>query len=123
VDQLPTGLRRSLYIKDDDARLSFLTGNYITLTNLSERELQRICDLRVSPIHVSVHATDPLLRAKLLGKPDAKPILPLLRRLSSRHHHGLPIVCCRYQRRRHLAQHVGNAALYRREHVSVVPGV
>ena len=67
VDQMPPGMRETLYFKDDDARLSFLMGNYITLTNLSEREIQRIIDLRISPINVSVHATDPELRAKLLG--------------------------------------------------------
>ncbi len=67
VDQLPPGMRESLYFKDDDARLSFLMGNYITLTNLSQREIQRIIDLRVSPINISVHATNPDLRAKLLG--------------------------------------------------------
>jgi NifB/MoaA-like Fe-S oxidoreductase len=63
VDQLPPGLRETLYFKDDDARLSFLTGNYITLTNLSKREIERICALRISPINVSVHATDGALRA------------------------------------------------------------
>ena len=67
VDQLPPGMRPTLYFKDDDARLSFLTGNYITLTNLSQREIQRIIDLHISPINISVHATDPELRAKLLG--------------------------------------------------------
>ncbi len=67
VDQLPKGLRDTLYFKDDDARLSFLMGNYITLTNLSDREVQRICDLHISPINVSVHATDPALRSMLLG--------------------------------------------------------
>jgi putative radical SAM enzyme (TIGR03279 family) len=64
-------MRESLYFKDDDARLSFLTGSYITMTNLSEREKQRIIDLRISPINVSVHATDPALRAMLLGNPRA----------------------------------------------------
>ena len=59
VDQMPQGMRDTLYFKDDDARLSFLMGNYITLTNLSRRELQRICDLHISPINISVHATDP----------------------------------------------------------------
>ena len=63
--------RETLYFKDDDARLSFLMGNYITLTNLSEREAQRIIDLRISPINVSVHATDPKLRCTLLGNKDA----------------------------------------------------
>ncbi len=67
VDQTPKGMRSSLYFKDDDARLSFLMGNYITLTNLSQREVQRIIDLRISPINVSVHATDRELRCKLLG--------------------------------------------------------
>ena len=55
VDQMPPGMRPSLYFKDDDARLSFLMGNYLTLTNLSPREVQRIIDLRISPINVSVH--------------------------------------------------------------------
>ena len=67
VDQLPEGMRSSLYFKDDDARLSFLMGNYITLTNLSKRELQRVIDLRISPLNISVHATNPELRAKMLG--------------------------------------------------------
>ena len=67
VDQLPQGMRDTLYFKDDDARLSFLMGNYITLTNLSQRELQRIIDLRISPINVSVHTTNPDLRARMLG--------------------------------------------------------
>ncbi|MEG2959654.1 MAG: PDZ domain-containing protein, partial [Oscillospiraceae bacterium] len=62
VDQLPKNMRETLYFKDDDARLSFLMGNYITLTNLSDREAQRIIDLRISPINVSVHATEPELR-------------------------------------------------------------
>lgn len=67
VDQLPEGMRDTLYFKDDDARLSFLMGNYITLTNLSKRELQRICDLHISPINISVHATDPDVRTMMLG--------------------------------------------------------
>lgn len=67
VDQLPKGLRESLYFKDDDARLSFLMGNYITLTNLSDREAQRIVDLHISPINISVHSTEPELRSMLLG--------------------------------------------------------
>ncbi|MDO4750307.1 MAG: DUF512 domain-containing protein [Eubacteriales bacterium] len=95
VDQLPRGLRRTLYFKDDDARLSFLTGSYITLTNLSEREIDRLCALRVSPIRVSVHATDPELRMKLLGNPKAAPILPLLQRLADAEiEMECQIVCC-----------------------------
>ncbi len=71
VDQMPAGMRSTLYFKDDDARLSFLMGNYITLTNLSPREVQRIIDLRISPINVSVHATDRALRCELLGNRHA----------------------------------------------------
>ena len=71
VDQMPPNMRDSLYFKDDDARLSFLMGNYTTLTNLSEREAQRIIDLRISPINISVHATDPKLRSILLGNKAA----------------------------------------------------
>ena len=71
VDQMPPNMRDTLYFKDDDARLSFLMGNYTTLTNLSEREAQRIIDLRISPINVSVHATDPKLRSILLGNKAA----------------------------------------------------
>jgi putative radical SAM enzyme (TIGR03279 family) len=69
VDQLPKGMRSSLYFKDDDARLSFLMGNYITLTNLTQRELQRIIDLKISPLNLSIHSTDPQLRSFLLGNP------------------------------------------------------
>ena len=71
VDQMPPDMRETLYFKDDDARLSFLLGNYTTLTNLSEREAQRIIDLRISPINISVHATDPKLRSILLGNKAA----------------------------------------------------
>lgn len=71
VDQTPPGMRDTLYFKDDDARLSFLMGNYITLTNLTEREAQRIIDLRISPINVSVQVTDPQLRRTLLGNRNA----------------------------------------------------
>ena len=68
---MPKGMRDTLYFKDDDARLSFLMGNYITLTNLSKREIQRICDLHISPINISVHATDPEIRAGAAWKQPA----------------------------------------------------
>src|SRR5205823_7711440 len=67
VHQNPKNVRRSLYIKDEDYRLSFLFGNYLTLTNVHETELQRIIDQRLSPLYISVHATEPELRARLLG--------------------------------------------------------
>ena len=79
VDQMAPGCRDTLYFKDDDARLSFLMGNYITLTNLTPREAQRIIDLRISPINVSVHATDPKLRAALLGSRAGEESLEYMR--------------------------------------------
>jgi len=82
VDQLPPGMRKTLYFKDDDARLSFLMGNYLTLTNLSPREVQRIIDLRISPINVSVHTTNPALRVKMLGNPRAGESIAVMERFS-----------------------------------------
>ena len=79
VDQMPPGMRKTLYFKDDDARLSFLMGNYITLTNLSKREIQRVIDLRISPINISVHATDPDLRGAMLKNPRAGECLDIMR--------------------------------------------
>ena len=81
VDQMPPGMRKTLYFKDDDARLSFLQGNYITLTNLTDREAQRIIDLRISPINVSVHTTDPQLHCTMLGNKNALRSLDYIRAL------------------------------------------
>ncbi len=66
IDQMPPGMRRTLYFKDDDERLSFLQGNYITLTNLGEHDIQRIIDYHLSPINISIHTMDPELRCKML---------------------------------------------------------
>lgn len=83
VHQLPRGMRSSLYVKDDDYRLSFLHGNYITLSDLGEAELARIEAQRLSPLYVSVHATDPGLRHVLLGRPRSPAaILPRMERLA-----------------------------------------
>lgn len=82
VDQMPPGMRPSLYFKDDDARLSFLMGNYLTLTNLSQREIQRIIDLRISPINVSVHTTDPDLRVEMLKNKRAGEAIDTMRRFA-----------------------------------------
>jgi len=83
IHQLPKGMRRSLYVKDDDFRLSFLHGNYITLSDLEETALARIEEQRLSPLYVSVHATDPALRHQLLGRPrHGAEILPRLERLA-----------------------------------------
>lgn len=82
IDQLPKGLRPSLYFKDDDARLSFLMGNYITLTNLSENDIERICNMRISPINISVHSTDPELRVKMMKNPNAAKINDIMLRFA-----------------------------------------
>ena len=68
---MPKKMRRTLYLKDDDWRMSFLMGSYITLTNLKEEEIQRIIDQRISPLYVSVHAYDDEMRKLLFGNPDA----------------------------------------------------
>ncbi|HVP35992.1 MAG TPA: DUF512 domain-containing protein [Terriglobales bacterium] len=81
VHQQPKGLRKSLYFKDEDYRLSFLHGNFITLTNLSENDIQRIIDQRLSPLYISVHTTDESLRRQILDNPKTPDILPLIRRL------------------------------------------
>jgi len=95
VDQLPKGLRETLYFKDDDARLSFLMGNYITLTNLSEREALRICQQRISPINISVHTTDPELRCYMLGNKRAGKGLETMRRFAEAGiEMNCQIVCC-----------------------------
>ena len=75
IDQLPRGMRKSLYFKDDDDRLSFLFGNYITLTNIDEREIQRIIKMRISPVNISVHTTNPELRVKMMKNPHAGEVL------------------------------------------------
>src|SRR5262249_61651942 len=67
IYQLPKGLRRSLYLKDDDYRLSFLYGNFTTLTRFTEADLERVVSEKLSPLHVSIHATDPDVRADLLS--------------------------------------------------------
>ena len=76
IDQLPRGMRRSLYFKDDDVRLTFTNGNYVTLTNVGESDLARIVRYRLSPINVSVHTTDPALRARLLGRAHESSAVP-----------------------------------------------
>ncbi len=82
IDQLPKGLRKTLYFKDDDSRLSFLQGNFITLTNMTEEEIDKITRYRISPINVSVHTTNPILRVEMLKNKKAGRILEFLRRFS-----------------------------------------
>jgi len=79
VHQQPRGLRKSLYLRDDDYRMSFLYGNYITLTNLDEKQKLRIVEQRLSPMYVSVHATDPAVRGRMIGNPGAPDVMQELR--------------------------------------------
>ena len=81
VDQQPKGLRPSLYVKDDDWRLSYLQGTYVTLTNMKEKDWQRLEQFHPSPIFVSIHTTNPALRSKMLNNPNAKRIMDDLERL------------------------------------------
>ena len=84
VDGNPHGLRQALYIRDDDYRLSFRYGNFATLTNLKPWDLERIVEYRLSPLYVSVHATDPVVRRWLLRNPEAPDVLPQLRWFAER---------------------------------------
>ena len=83
IDQLPKGLRESLYFKDDDSRLSFLHGNYITLTNLEKRDIERIIEMHISPVNVSVHTTNPELRCKMMHNKKAGTVLEYLDMLAN----------------------------------------
>ena len=82
IDQMPKGGRSSLHVKDDDWRMSFVMGNYVTLTNLDERELDRVIRRRVSPLYISLHASDPEVRRAMMKNPHAGDILPQLKRLA-----------------------------------------
>ena len=95
IDQLPDGMRDTLYFKDDDARLSFLHGNYITLTNLTDRDVDRILKMRFSPINVSVHTTNPALRVQMMKNPHAGESLRHLKRLAEGgiELHGQIVLC------------------------------
>lgn len=88
IDQLPKGLRSSLYFKDDDERLGFLFGNYITLTNLTELEIDRIIEQRIAPVNISVHTTDPTLRVQMMANPRAGEVLTYIHRLAQA---GIPL--------------------------------
>jgi len=95
IDQMPPDMRNSLYVKDDDARLSFLQGNYITLTNLSDQDVEKIIRYRISPLNISVHTTNPELRKKMLNNRFAGEALKLLTKF---HENGiamnLQVVLC-----------------------------
>lgn len=90
IDQLPKGMRESLYFKDDDSRLSFLFGNYITLTNITEHEIERIIKMHISPINISVHTTNPELRVKMMKNKNAGSVLSIIKRFNDA---GIKINC------------------------------
>jgi putative radical SAM enzyme (TIGR03279 family) len=95
VHQLPKGLRRALYVKDEDVRLSFLHGQYVTFSDLSEEEIRKIARYRLSPLYVSIHTTDEVLRRRMLGNPRALDIMEVMRRLTRAGVtlHGQIVVC------------------------------
>ena len=82
IDQLPKGMRETLYFKDDDSRLSFLHGNYVTLTNMHERDIDRIIEMHISPVNVSVHTTNPELRCKMMHNKRAGEVLSYLKKFA-----------------------------------------
>ena len=82
IDQMPPGMRDTLYFKDDDARMSFLYGNYITLTNLTEHDIERTIRMKISPINISVHTTNPELRCKMMNNRFAGEALQIMRRFA-----------------------------------------
>lgn len=90
IDQLPKGMRDTVYYKDDDFRLSLLYGNYVTMTNATDEDIERIIRLKVSPLNVSVHTTNDELRFKMMKNPNAKGIMSLLKKLTSA---GINIRC------------------------------
>ncbi|MDO4419376.1 MAG: DUF512 domain-containing protein [Ruminococcus sp.] len=90
IDQLPKGMRETLYYKDDDSRLSFLFGNYITLTNLTEHEIERIIKMHISPVNISVHTTNPELRCKMMNNRFAGESLKIMEKFANA---GLTLNC------------------------------
>jgi putative radical SAM enzyme (TIGR03279 family) len=122
IDQQPPGMRQTLYFKDDDYRLSFLYGSYLTLTNLPPREWDRIAQIRLSPLYVSVHATEPEVRSRLLKNPRAGQILEQLRWFQSHRLqiHAQVVVCPGINDGTHLEQTLLDLAQF---HVGEVPAV
>ncbi|MCX8030471.1 MAG: DUF512 domain-containing protein [Thermodesulfovibrionales bacterium] len=113
VSQLPKGLRKSLYVKDEDYRLSFLYGNYITLTNLTEEDKKRIIQQRLSPLYISVHCTDKQIRNKILNNPNANDIVKeinLFAKYGIRMHSQI-VLCPGYNDKEHLSKTI--ATLYK----------
>ena len=125
IDQQPPGKRESLYFKDDDYRLSFLYGSYLTLTNLSSREWQRIEQMRLSPLYVSVHATEPEVRIRLLKNPRAGEILSQLEWFQERRLqiHAQVVLCPGINDTIHLEQTLRDLASFHKGEVPAVASV
>jgi putative radical SAM enzyme (TIGR03279 family) len=125
IDQQPPGKRDSLYLKDDDYRLSFLYGSYLTLTNLTEKEWQRIEQMRLSPLYVSVHATEPEIRIRLLKNPRAGQILSQLQWFRERRLqiHAQVVVCPEINDGIHLERTLQDLASFHRGDIPAVASV
>lgn len=125
VHQQPKGMRRSLYLRDDDFRLSFTHGNFITLSNLAEKDIDRIIEQRLSPLYISVHTTDDKLRRYMFGNRNLPPILPSLKRLTDRGItiHTQVVVCPGINDNDHLKQTISDlhALFPKTASVGVVP--
>lgn len=125
IDQLPKGMRPSLYFKDDDTRLSFMHGNFVTLTNMKEEEIQRIIDYRIQPINISVHTTDPSLRRQMLNNKNAGGIMDIIDRFATHgmHMNSQIVLCPEVNDREHLSQSLAtlSARYPYMDTVSVVP--
>lgn len=125
IDQQPPGMRQTLYLKDDDYRLSFLYGSYLTLTNLPDREWQRIQQMRLSPLFVSVHATDPDIRTRLLKNPRAGQILQQLQWFQTHRLqiHAQVVVCPGINDGEHLTQTLFDLAQFHSGEIPTVASV
>jgi len=125
IDQLPRGLRETLYFKDDDSRLSFLHGNYVTLTNLSENDVDRIINMHITPINISVHTTNPELRVRMMKNKHAGEVLSYLPRFKNggTHMRGQIVLCKNVNDGEELDRTMHDlAALYpNMDSVSIVP--
>ena len=125
IDQQPPGKRESLYFKDDDYRLSFLYGSYLTLTNVSQREWDRIAQMRLSPLYVSVHATEPEIRTRLLKNARAGQIMDQLRWLQEQRLqiHAQVVLCPGINDGEHLTQTILDLAQFHQNEIPAVASI
>ena len=125
IDQMPPGMRPTLYFKDDDSRLSFLQGNYITLTNMSDHDIDRIIRYHLAPINISFQTTNPELRCKMLHNRFAGNIFPKVQRLyeAGIEMNGQIVLCKGYNDGAELERSISDLSKYlpHLKSVSVVP--